>query len=335
MKYYLTCLLLLTQFFCFSSPRITVKKEFENVILFYDGNTNNEEYVKLEFIAKRVLLLSKQYDYTEKIILNYLFSDERNEKDYFIAYSKPLYLYKHKDSEKTEEIKLLDEDAKFVMLTAYDEIRSQVEALKLIDFALSNLKSFKNIDTHKIQYDRFKFEYNYIYSIDSKKIKKIIDKKDNSYFVINALNKKIYRETKSDKSTYFISYFTKNDKYYPFLSEREKETVLDSLNEIKYYARELNNVFIFKNKFEFNFYAFPNFGEDLVKDLIIKLNVVYNENETFNCSNIFVDEILTGVYLLKYISGYLGTVESSIFTIEKGMIEKTLSKYEYNHPSPF
>ena len=61
MKYHLIYLLFLTHFLCFSSPRITVKKEFENVILFYDGNTNNEEYVKLEFIAKRVLLLSKQF----------------------------------------------------------------------------------------------------------------------------------------------------------------------------------------------------------------------------------------------------------------------------------
>ena len=33
MKYHLIYLLFLTHFLCFSSPRITVKKEFENVIL--------------------------------------------------------------------------------------------------------------------------------------------------------------------------------------------------------------------------------------------------------------------------------------------------------------
>lgn len=331
MKLYLIIILLLVHITCFASPRITVKKEFENVILFYDGNTNNEEYAKLEFIAERVLLLSKQYNYSQNIILNYLFSDEEKVKEYFITYSKPTYFYKHKNFDELEEIKLLDSNKQFIMLTAYDETRSQIEALKLIDYALSDFNSFKSLDILKIQYDRFEFEYNYVYSIKSEKIKKIINEKSNSDFVKIALTKKLYREPDNKEDTYFISYFTKNDKYFPYLREGKIEKVLDTLTEVRYYARDLNSVFIFKNRLELNFYAFPNLGEDL----IIKRNVSYNDNLDFTCSNIFVNEILTGVYLINYEVGSLGTIECSIYTIEKGMIEMKLSEFEYRYPFGF
>lgn len=328
MKPYLLALIFLATFSCIASPRITVKKEFENVILFYDGNTNNEEYAKLEFIAKRVLLLSKRHNYSQKIILNYLFADKKKEKEFFLSYSKPTYFYRHKNYDKIEEIKLLDDNKDFIMLTSYDEVKSQIEVLQLMDFALADLDSFKKLEVEKIQYDRFEFEYNYVYSISTKIIQKIIDNKINSDNIISALNEKIYRETDNQEYTYFISYFTKNGKYFPYLRERKKETVLDTLPDIKYYVRELNNVFIFKDNFEFNFYAFPDLGEEL----IVKRDIIYNKDKDFFADNIVIDEILMGVYIIKYGVGSLGIVESSLYTIDKGMIENKLSKYEY-HPA--
>jgi hypothetical protein len=321
----LTFILLLPTTISFASERITVKKEFENVILFYDGNTNNEEYIKLEFIAKRVVLLSKQYNYTEKIILNFLFLTADTKRDYFIAYSVPKYFIKHKNHEDIREHLLMDDDKKYINLTAYDQYRNQMETLKLVDFALSDLNSFKKLTVNEIQYDRFEFEYNYVYTIASKTVQKITNNKVTSEKIVSALSEKIYRETDNKENTYFISYFTKNDKYFPYLRERNKESVIDTLNEIKHYARELNNVFVFKNNFEFNFYAFPYLGEDL----IVKRNVIYNKDEDFYTSFIEIDEILMGVYIIKYGLGRLGIIESSLYSIEKGMIENKLSKYEH------
>ena len=324
MKSYLLLILFLVSIDCFSSSRISVKKEFENVVLFYDGSVNNEQYTKLEFIAKRVLLLSKQHNYSEKIILNYLFLDDGSKnKDYFIAYSKPTYYY---DSEEKEPVNLFDENKKFIMLTAYDEIRNQIEALKLIDFALSDLENFKQLKVEKIEYQRFENELNYVYSVSPKAIRQILNNKLNSERIVNALGTEIYRDTE-DNNTFFISYFTKNDKYFPYLRERNKITVLDTLSLIKYYSNEYNDMFIFKDNFEFNFYSFDDFGENL----IIKRNVIYNEEEDFICSYVSVDKILSGVFLIKYSINILGTLESSLYTIEKGFIEKKLSKYEY-HP---
>lgn len=325
MKYSLLFAFLFTQIICFSSPRITVKKEYENVILFYDGNTNNEKYAKLEFIAKRVLILSKQYNYSEKIILNFLFLESNDERrDYFIAYTQPKYLLKHKNYKKFHEEKLIIDNNNFIVLTAFDEFLSQMETLKLIDFALYDLKSFKNLQIQEIKYERFDNEYNYIYSISEDKVQRIIENNKASYFVRKTMSEKIYREVDNKDYTFFISYFTMNDKYYPYLRERKNETVIDTLDKIKYYAREFNNVFVFSDSFVFNFYAF----EDMGNELIIKKNIRYNNNTNTSYTYISVHEILKGVYMIKY---YIEphTIESSLFTINKGMIEKELSKYEY------
>ena len=325
MKSYFIILFTFFHVISFSSPRITVKKEFENVILFYDGDTNNEEYAKLEFIAKRVLQLSKEYNYSKRIILNYLFSDDTKKKQYYLAYSKPIYYYKHKKFDEIELIKLLNEEDNFIILTSYDEIKSQTEALKLIDFALSNLNKFKKLEVEKIEYDRFEYEYNYVYSISPKSIQKIIDNNVISKKIDSVLSQKIYREIDNKENTYFISYFTKNDNYFPYLRERDKETILDTLKQIKYFARQSNNVFIFKDKYKFNLYAFPTLGNNV----IIKKEITYNDDKNFICSFITINEILTGVYLIEYQIEKLGTTESSLFTIEKGMIETKLSKYEH------
>lgn len=325
MKSYFIILFLLFHINSFSSSRVTVKKEFENIILFYDGNTNDEEFAKLEFIAKRILQLSKEYNYSKRIILNYLFSDDTKKKQYYLAYSKPIYYYKHKEFDEIELIKLLNEEDNFIILTSYDEIKSQTEALKLIDFALSNLNKFKKLEVEKIEYDRFEYEYNYVYSISPKSIQKIIDNNVISKKINSVLSQKIYREIDNKENTYFISYFTKNDNYFPYLRERDKETILDTLKQIKYFARQSNNVFIFKDKYKFNLYAFPTLGNSV----IIKKEITYNDNKNFVCTFITINEILTGVYLIEYQNEKLETTESSLFTIEKGMIETKLSKYEH------
>src|SRR5690606_25536558 len=103
-------------------------------------------------------------------------------------------------------------------------------------------------------------------------------------FVKKVLKQKLYREIDIRDSTYFISYFTEDNKYFPYRRVNDIETVLDTLDSIKYFSRDLNNVFIFKDKYSFNIYIQPEFENDIV----IKRNISYNNDENFICSNIYV-----------------------------------------------
>ncbi len=280
----------------------------------------------LEFIAKRVLSLSKLHNYSDKIILNYLFSNNEDEKSYFITFSKPAYYIKNKNYDEVREKILFNSQKKYIMLTSYDESGSQIETLKLIDYVLSNFNSFKKTEFQKIEFDRFEFEYNYVYSISLKEIDEILSKSDNSNLITKSISTKIYRDKDDLKNTYFISYFSKNNMFFPYVREREKESVLDTLSKMKYYSKQFNNVFIFKDQYKFNLYTIPFYSEKC----IIKRDINYNEDKDFDYSEIVINEILTGVFLIKYAIGNW-TFESSLFTIDKGMIEKKLSKYEH-HP---
>src|SRR5690554_697117 len=226
----------------FASQSYTAKIEYKNILLLYTGSTASEisydDSIKFSFIIKRVFELSERYNYKEPIILNYKFSS-LNER-FYISYSKPVLYRKYDFETEMTEINLLRKKHQILNITVFDTYRKQTNLLKIVEFSLKNLDSIKQFKQDLIEYKNY-----YINTIDTNLIKKVTTTSTNSEIVKEVLEIKLYREYDNKEYSYFSSYYTKNDMFFPYFREKDMrnnitEIVLDTLEDIRYYAN-VNN----------------------------------------------------------------------------------------------
>lgn len=314
-----------------ASPRETKFKLIDNVALAYDGEESGESMARLDFLHRRVAALAERYNYHDLIIINHLFSKIENPVKYFMCYCEPIYEIGRNDRTDINRLAILTNLQNKLIITIYDEEPKQIFALKLLDYALSNLEKVKKAKTQLYRYQRFEYEFNNINSVDTSLINKIMYAKEVSTNVSEIYAEPLERE--ENESTFFISYFTKNDKFFPYHRKRDVTQILDTLNHVHKYIRLNNSMFIFETPSKFNYYSQTD-GMSLATgskyNTIVKRNQQIPGNVFFDFTNPVIEQLFDGVYLIQLRNLYFNE-EVLVYSVEHGFVVEGLKKYRSSY----
>jgi hypothetical protein len=136
-----------------------------------------------------------------------------------------------------------------------------------------------------------------------------------------------------NESTLFISYFTKNDKFFPYHRKGDVTQILDTLNHVHDYIRLNNSMFIFENPSKFNYYSQSD-GMSLTVgsnyNTIVKRNQQIPGNVLFAITSPVIEQLFDGVYLIQLRNLYFNE-EVLVYSVEHGFVVEGLKKYESSY----
>ncbi|MFY0603479.1 MAG: hypothetical protein JXQ93_05985 [Flavobacteriaceae bacterium] len=230
----ITLLILITILTSFTESNIAhqdfyVIKDYDNIRTRIKTGLQYEEIKKIEFVGKYAKLLAKELNYKEKIFLDFdHFYVSNCDTDYFISFDKGRI--KRKGWDKNEVTPgVLENEA--LVIRQVGRIFDIALTLKLLEYSIKNYKKIKS--TQKLIYYNKNYNEWQVNTIDTVTINSILKRKK-SDLIWEVLNTKFYRKS-DNSSTFELTYYTKNNKYY-----------IDYFQQRKLMTLELDNIYDFQ-----------------------------------------------------------------------------------------